>query len=224
MANCCSGRHRRRGWRARRALTTDRSQRDRGQAFPIYIGMVGLLLFVAFAFFAFAQAATARSGGQSAADAAALAAAQEARDELTEGFFDNIAAPELWLPWLLAEKATGNGGGAAAALAASNDSALTAGPALGQVNGNPSFSVEIRTNYTAGDSVIPATSTSHAEAKATAVVKPLCVVVPGGDPEVLVVIDCEGSGIWTIDPKKIADMPLDQLPEAKDLFSVHLVK
>ena len=59
-----------------------RSPRDDGQAFPIYITVVGGLLFLAFAYFAVGQAAVNRNGAQTAADAAALAAAQEARDQL----------------------------------------------------------------------------------------------------------------------------------------------
>ena len=57
---------------------------DSGQAFPIYITVVGGLLCLALAYFAVGQAAVNRNGAQSAADAAALAAALNTRDELAD--------------------------------------------------------------------------------------------------------------------------------------------
>ncbi|MGW7155640.1 pilus assembly protein TadG-related protein [Streptomyces sp. NPDC054887] len=195
-------------------------RRDRGQTLPMYVVVVGGLLFLAFAYFAFAQAAVARNGAQSAADAAALAAAQDARDELTDGFIDALGTPE-WPKWLMAEGDFGVGFTAAARrLASDNDSNLVSvEPRV--VNGYPAFQAEILTRFTVGDSVIPGTESRHAEADATAVIEPRCDIVPGGDLSDLVEIDCEGSGRWTIDPK---DFVIGDLPQPRDLFSVHLAE
>lgn len=67
------------------------NQRDRGQAFPIYVMMVAGLLFLALAFFAVGKASALRNGAQGAADASALAAAQSTRERFEAPF---IAA--LW--------------------------------------------------------------------------------------------------------------------------------
>src|SRR4051794_28092055 len=68
--------------RSHRRLMRRRKYHDAGQAFPIYITVVGGLLFLAFAYLAVGQAAATRNGAQTAADAAALAAAQDLRDKL----------------------------------------------------------------------------------------------------------------------------------------------
>jgi hypothetical protein len=47
-------------------LTRPRRYGDAGQAFPIYIVVVGGLLFLAFAYFAVGQAAANRNGAQTA--------------------------------------------------------------------------------------------------------------------------------------------------------------
>ncbi|MEV8017854.1 pilus assembly protein TadG-related protein [Streptomyces sp. NPDC086554] len=192
---------------------------DRGQTLPIYIWMTGILLFVAFAFFAFAQAASARNGAQSAADAAALAAAQDARGELVDGLAESIGEGDDWLDWLDGNKFTDEGArGAADALAADNDSTvMDLGP--DEVNGYPGFWVQIETNYTVGDSILPGTESKHAKAEATAIIKPRCDVTPGVDPEKAVEFDCDGSVSFEIDPD---DFDLDDLPDASVLFSVHL--
>ncbi|GAA1902656.1 pilus assembly protein TadG-related protein [Streptomyces durmitorensis] len=192
---------------------------DRGQTLPIYIWMTGILLFVAFAFFAFAQAASARNGAQSAADAAALAAAQDSRAELVDGLGQSIGDGDAWLEWLDGDKFTGDGAqGAADALAADNDSAVTGfGPE--EVNGYPGYRVEIETNYTVGDSIIPGTESQHAKASATAVIKPLCGITPASDPEKAVEFECDGGDSFEIDPD---DFDLEDLPDASALFSVHL--
>ncbi|GAA2954439.1 pilus assembly protein TadG-related protein [Streptomyces enissocaesilis] len=194
-------------------------RQDRGQTLPMYVVVVGGLLFLAFAYFAFAQAAVARNGGQSAADAAALAGAQEMRDELTDGFIDSFDTPDELIDWLDGKGVSGADAGAAAAqLASENDSNLL----------NPyvdtdrlEFTAEIETRYTVGDSVIPGTENVHAKADATAVVEPRCDITPGSDPAKLIEIDCEDSIRWEIDPK---DFVVEDLPEPQDLFSVHLTE
>ncbi|QEV61870.1 hypothetical protein CP982_26785 [Streptomyces spectabilis] len=192
---------------------------------PIYIWLTGILLFVALAFFAFAQAASARNGAQSAADAAALAAAQDSRDELFEGLGKAIEAGDgdEWLDWLGGDLFTGEGAKAAAdALAAENDSKVT-GFGGAEVNGYPGYQVEVTTNYTVGDSIIPGTETKHARAEATAVIKPRCDAEPPTDPdEDVVEFVCDGEEApIEIDPD---DFDLDDLPDASVLFSVHLAK
>ncbi|MER5224762.1 pilus assembly protein TadG-related protein [Streptomyces flaveus] len=194
---------------------------DKGQTLPIYIWLTGILLFAAFALFVFAQAASARNGAQSAADAAALAAAQADRDELMEGLEGAIGVDDNWLDWLNPDEATGVGATAAAQqLAAANDSALQGGAQLVEVNGFRGYEVEIQTNYTVGDSIIPGTETQEATAQATAVIEPRCDFDAPDDPLDLVQLDCGGQ-IIDIDPE---DFVLDDLPDASVLFSVYLVE
>lgn len=200
-------------------MTPGSLRSDRGATLPIYIWLTGILLFVAFAFFAFAQAASARNGAQSAADAAALAAAQEAREELVEGLGLSIGEGDDWLGWLSGDAFTGQGAEeAAAALAAENDSTVT-GLAPDEVNGFPGYRAEIRTNYTVGESIIPGTESKHANAEATAVIKPRCDADASADPEKAVEFECDSGESFEIDPD---DFALDDLPEASVLFSVHL--
>ncbi|MGA4851004.1 pilus assembly protein TadG-related protein [Streptomyces sp. G5(2025)] len=200
-------------------MTRSRLRSDLGQTLPIYIWLTGILLFVAFAFFAFAQAASARNGAQTAADAAALAAAQDSRDELVEGLSLSIGEGGDWLVWLAGDKYTGAGAqGAADALAGENDSTVT-GFVSTDVNGFPGYRVKIRTNYTVGDSIIPGTETKHANAEATAIIKPRCDVDPSADPEKAVEFDCVGDESFEIDPD---DFQSGDLPDASVLFSVHL--
>lgn len=185
----------------------------------MYIWLVGILLFVAFIFFVFAKAAVARNGAQSAADAAALAAAQEVRDELTDGFLNGVEAGD-WEDWLGGEDFIGDGRGAASDLAAANDASLTSLDS-GFLNGKPSFEAAVETNYTVGDSLIPGTENTRAKGRATAVIEPRCTVDVDIDPEKEVKFTCDGSGPWEIDPKNPGDA---ELPQAKDLFAVHLAE
>src|SRR5690606_38995430 len=80
----------------RRRLRRLRRYDDAGQAFPIYITVVGGLLFLAFAYFAVGQAAANRNDAQTAADAAALAAAQDKRDQLAGAWVKNLLEPDRW--------------------------------------------------------------------------------------------------------------------------------
>ncbi|WP_405663446.1 pilus assembly protein TadG-related protein [Streptomyces sp. RK9] len=196
---------------------------DRGSTLPLYIWVTGILLFVSLAFFAFAQAASARNGAQSAADAAALAAAQAARDELVDGLGKAIATGEDddWLDWLDGAMATPDGEAKAAAdaLAAEND-AHVSGFEPDEVNGYPGYWAEVTTNYTVGDSIIPGTESKHAKAEATAVIKPRCDLAEAADPEKVVEFICDGDDEpIEIDPD---DFDPEDLPDASDLFSVHL--
>ncbi|WP_329122092.1 pilus assembly protein TadG-related protein [Streptomyces sp. NBC_01465] len=193
---------------------------DRGQTIPIYVVVVGSLLFLAFAYFAFAQAAVARNGAQSAADASALAAAQDVRDELADGFLNSLDNQDDWVKWLLMEQPVhGTGEAAASQLAGDNDATLD-GLAPTTVAGYPAFRASITTNYTAGKSILPVTSKSHAKAHAVAVIEPRCSVTPGNDTD-FIEFTCGDDPPWKIDPKHLDDLAL---PEAKDLFSVHLAE
>ncbi|MCZ4512589.1 pilus assembly protein TadG-related protein [Streptomyces sp. ActVer] len=192
---------------------------DRGSTLPISIWLTGILLFAAFAFFAFAQAASARNGAQSAADAAALAAAQSARDELVEGLGDAVGGADWW-DWLDPENLEGGEAAAAAdELAAANDASVTgfAGTTVADYLG---YEVEIQTNYTVGDSLIPGTENMQATADAVAVIEPRCDFDVPEAPKDVVELDCDGE-LVNIDPE---DFDLDDLPDASVLFSVHLAE
>ncbi len=138
-----------------------------------------------------------------------------------EGLEGAIGVDDNWLDWLNPDEATGVGATAAAQqLAAANDSALQGGAQLVEVNGFRGYEVEIQTNYTVGDSIIPGTETQEATAQATAVIEPRCDFDAPDDPLDLVQLDC-GDQIIEIDPE---DFVLDDLPDASVLFSVYLVE
>ncbi|MEV7087345.1 pilus assembly protein TadG-related protein [Streptomyces sp. NPDC093085] len=220
---------------------------DRGQAFPIYIVMVAGLLFLALAFFTVGKASATRNGAQGAADAAALAAAQEARDEMGAGF---LAA--LLLPGGLNDFFDNNGrftdpGPCAQAqvLAAKNRADVQsidgAGSGCYSRPGflSDEFTVEVKTRYTVGESVIPGTDQKHATARAKAVVEFRCSLPrpepepegsasPGGggddgkdEDEKPSPIDftCHGGRHVTIDPAH----PGEWLNLSETFFTVHLV-
>lgn len=179
---------------------------------------------MALAFFAFAQAASARNGAQSAADAAALAAAQEAREVLLLDLGDAIdAGNKDWLDWLdlpagglPAEEATI----AAQELAAANNSTVQGGAVATEAGGFPGFEVEVRTDYTVGDSIIPGTESMTAVAQATAVIQPRCDFDVNADPAKPVALDCDGQPV-DIDP---GNFDPDDLPDASVMFSVRLAQ
>jgi hypothetical protein len=188
---------------------------DAGQAFPIYITVVGGLLFLAFAYFAVGQAAANRNGAQTAADAAALAAAQDRRDQLAGAWVKDVLDPTKW-----ADIFEGNAEGLqpscwrAHELAAQNDAqVLSCGP-----EGPLGFTVEVETNKSVGESVVPGTAERKSDASATAVIEPLCEP-PAEDagPDALPQLSCENGKDWKLDPDD-----LDVLPEPEDLFEVHL--
>jgi hypothetical protein len=202
-------------------LTRFRRYGDAGQAFPIYITVVGGLLFLTFAYFAVGQAAANRNGAQTAADAAALAAAQDRRDQLADAWVKDLLDPAKWQQIL-----DGNAEGLSPScwrahqLAAQND-AQVAG--RGCVPDGPlGFTVEVETNKSVGESIVPGTEQQRANATATAVIEPLCTFeLPGdgGDEKVLPALTCEDGVNWTLDPDD-----LDVLPKPEDLFDVHLAE
>ncbi|MFZ4204979.1 pilus assembly protein TadG-related protein [Streptomyces griseoincarnatus] len=198
---------------------------DAGQAFPIYITVVGGLLFLAFAYLAVGQAAANRNGAQTAADAAALAAAQERRDQLSGAWVQNLLDPEKWQDIF-----DGLAGGLtptcwrAEELAASNEATVLSCNADGPL----SYTVEVRTNKAVGESIVPGTETKKSRATATAVIEPRCgfelpLPAPEEDEdteekEELPTLNCKGGIEWVLDP----ETPNDLLPKPEDLFDVHL--
>lgn len=153
---------------------------DRGQTIGIYIVAMSALFFLAFAFFAVGQATVTRNGAQTAADAAALAAAREARDEVKDAFLSALTGGDLdALGRLLTVAGTDDGPPCAAAgtYAGDNDAELTG---CDRVNGPPGYTVDVKTHATVGRSVIDGTEDRKAEASATAVVEPRCVLADNG--------------------------------------------
>ncbi|MET9309523.1 pilus assembly protein TadG-related protein [Streptomyces cellulosae] len=206
-------------------MTHERLRADAGQAFPIYITVVGGLLFLAFAYLAVGQAAANRNGAQTAADAAALAAAQERRDQLSGAWLENLVEPEKWQDIFdgVAEGLTPTCW-RAEELAASNDAMVLSCNADGLL----SYTVEVQTNKTVGDSIVPGTETKKSRATATAVIELRCgFELPAPAPEEegdaeekeeLPTLRCKGGVDWELD----SETPDDLLPKPEDLFDVHL--
>jgi hypothetical protein len=177
--------------------------------------VVAGLLFLAFAYFAVGQAAVNRNGAQTAADAAALAAAQETRDQLAGLWVEDVLDPTKWQAIFDGVGADGDPCGRASELAVQNDASLDDCKPDGL-----RFKVAVQTNKSAGDSVIPITSTNQAHAFATAVIESLCKFPPPGDgtgDDVLPRLTCDDGRYWDLDPKDLTD-----LPGPEDLFDVHL--
>ncbi|MFF6773627.1 hypothetical protein ACFY8W_08685 [Streptomyces sp. NPDC012637] len=202
------------------------------------------LLFLAFVYFAVAQAAVTRSGGQTAADAAALAAAQDARDQLRDGWRQVILDPEAWDDYLRGRLyVLDSACDRAAGFARDNGAALAEGDCTDRPSGGGvEFRVRVSTLGTVGSSLVPGTEDQHAEATATAVLEPRChfeapeptpppptpteptptgsptpepTPTPSPEPEPITGLVCGGEE-WTIDPED------PRLPDAADLFTVRL--
>ncbi|MDR6975722.1 hypothetical protein J2X68_002406 [Streptomyces sp. 3330] len=191
--------------------------------------VVAGLLFLAFAYFAVGQAAVNRNGAQTAADAAALAAAQETRDQLADKWLDAVLDPAQWDDIFEGDVALAPACWRAYELAAQNDASVDA------CQDGLRTTVKVQANKSAGDSVIPVTSTTRAHAFATAVIDSLCTfeppVEPSGEPsgepsaeppgedaenDALPTLTCDDRD-WELDPDDLTD-----LPGPEDLFAVHL--
>ncbi|MFI8961120.1 pilus assembly protein TadG-related protein [Streptomyces sp. NPDC053493] len=222
-----------------------RSRGDSGQAFPVYITVMAGLLFLALVYFAVGQAAANRNGGQTAADAAALAAAQDAREQLRQGWLEVILDPDAWDAYVRGDRYdVDQACDEAAAYAAKNGAQLwhrDDGCRPVRTNGAEEFRVRVRTDDSVGRSLVPGTEDKHTVATATAVLKPRCsfdapeptppptpatptpsdtatpqpTPTPSPEPEPITGLVCDGIE-WTIDP----DHP--RLPDAADLFTVRL--
>ncbi|MFF5495171.1 pilus assembly protein TadG-related protein [Streptomyces aquilus] len=194
-----------------------RARGDAGQAFPIYITVVGGLLFLTFAYLAVGQAAANKNGAQTAADAAALAAAQDRRDQLADQWVTDILDPTKWQD-IFDGNAEGldPSCGRADQLAAQNDAVVLACAPEGLL----AYTVEVRTDKSVGESVIPGTEGKRSKASATAEIESLCTFEPPAEDaadDVLPRLTCKDGGNWDLDPEHLGD-----LPKAEDLFDVHL--
>ncbi|MEU3343838.1 pilus assembly protein TadG-related protein [Streptomyces sp. NPDC006700] len=189
---------------------------DAGQAFPIYITVVGGLLFLAFAYLAVGQAAANRNGAQTAADAAALAAAQDTRDHLRGKWVEIVLDPTKWQDLLDGRAAQMDGCWRASQLAQLNQAHVD--------DCRPSFlryTVYVQTDKSVGNSIVPGTEDKHSKAHASAVIEPLCTFDPpledSEDQDVLPRLTCKNDRHWDLDPHDLTG-----LPRPEDLFDVHL--
>jgi hypothetical protein len=195
---------------------------DAGQAFPIYITVVGGLLFLAFAYFAVGQAGVNRNGAQTAADAAALAAAQDTRDQLAGQWVEDVLDPAKWQD-IFEGNLPGDGCWRAGQLAAQNDANLDECARTAPLR----YTVAVQTNKSVGESIVPGTEARRAHASATAVIEPRCDFPPpaaDAGPDVLPRLSCKDRDgdwerDWDLDPD---DLDLDALPKPEDLFDVYL--
>jgi hypothetical protein len=190
---------------------------DAGQAFPIYITVVGGLLFLALAYFAVGQATVNRGGAQTAADAAALAAAQDARNQLAGEWIKAVLDPDKWQDIFYGKvQLVGDPCARAYQLAGQNDADVQGCTGSGFPLG---YEVVVQTRKPMGESIVPATAQKRSMANATAVIEPLCDLKPlpedAGD-DVLPRLICDGR-VWDLKPDN-----LTELPEPEDLFDVHL--
>ncbi|MFI9797967.1 pilus assembly protein TadG-related protein [Streptomyces sp. NPDC052302] len=189
---------------------------DAGQAFPLYITVVGGLLLLAFVYLAVGQAAANRNGAQTAADAAALAAALDTRDQLTDDWLENVLDPEKWQDIFDGRAVPLGGCARAQELAAQNNATAVCTPEPGLP---PGYRVEVETTEPVGDSIVPGTENVHSTATATAVIEWRCDFDHPGedaDDETLPELRCDDTD-WQLDPEN-----LDDLPGPEDLFDVHL--
>ncbi|WP_428836177.1 pilus assembly protein TadG-related protein [Streptomyces coelicoflavus] len=187
---------------------------DAGQAFPIYITVVGGLLLLALAYFAVGQAGATRGEAQTAADAAALAAALDTRDQLFDEWVANILEPSSWQAIFNGEAPVASACWRAEQLAARNDASATCRP-----DGLLAYTVVAETNHPVGDSIVPGTESQKATESATAVIEGRCTFeLPsaGNDDAELPRLSCEGKQ-WDLKPDDLTD-----LPRPEDLFDVHL--
>ncbi|MEV7857321.1 pilus assembly protein TadG-related protein [Streptomyces hirsutus] len=190
---------------------------DAGQAFPIYITVVGGLLFLAFAYFAVGQATVNRNGAQTAADAAALAAAQDKRDQLAGAWIENLLDPVKWDEIF-------DGAADGLVLSCWRADQLAAQNAAEVLNcateGLLGYTVRVRSTESVGESIVPGTEEFKSEATATAVIKPRCEFdLPAEDEEegTLPLLTCKDEE-WELDPEDSEG----RLPQPEDLFDVYL--
>ncbi|MFC8870877.1 pilus assembly protein TadG-related protein [Streptomyces sp. NPDC057148] len=196
---------------------TRRDRRDdAGQAFPIYITVVGGLLFLAFVYFAVGQASANRNSAQTAADAAALAAAQDTRDQLAGMWIEEVLKPDKWQN-IFDGDVTGLEPSCwrSEQLASRNDARVLSCTPEGFLG----FTVAVESNDTVGDSIVPGTEDKRSNASATAVIEAKCTFeLPAEDSgdDVLPQLACQDKE-WDLDPEDLVD-----LPKAEELFDVHL--
>ncbi|MBY8884054.1 hypothetical protein K7472_04245 [Streptomyces sp. PTM05] len=211
---------------------------------PVYVVVIGALLFLAFAYFAVGQAAATRNGAQTAADSAALAAAQDSGDQVRDALLDAFRTGRLDDIGTLLD----------GDLPGLRDSCDKAGEfaALNKAHttdcrpqGLDGYAVTVETDYTVGRSVLAGTENRRAHADASAAIGPRCAWQPvqpapsstssptpspgapvgGPSPSPspspsatgpVGTLTCDGHG-WPVDPSD-----LTVFPSVADLFDVHL--
>ncbi|WP_424212050.1 pilus assembly protein TadG-related protein [Streptomyces sp. BI20] len=220
-------------------MISRRPSSEDGQAFPLYIGMLALVLFAAIAVFVVGRAALLRSDAQGAADAAALGAATRAR-ETPLGLDFSTLTSDQWR-----DLASGNLIDAMSACAGARELAGdNSAELLSCTTSRMTFSVEVRTSSPVGASVVPGTSGKYSVGHATAEIDPRCSLVQGppptqnpeptpapspstteapkGEPEGgLVKFSCRGD-VPEVDFDPLNPMPWDRL--AGLLFEVRLTR
>ncbi|MER6102186.1 pilus assembly protein TadG-related protein [Streptomyces sp. NPDC001832] len=199
----------------------DRSRRDAGQAFPIYVVMVAGLLFLVFAFFAVGKASALRNGAQGAADAAALAAAQQTRDDFGNPFLASL--PGNMLEQFLQTRLV-TGCPAAQGLAAANQADVVSPCKTTRAGYRDRITVEVEGRKPVDSSVIPGTERKFAKATATAIVEFRCLgwkALDFNDDGVqdLYIFPCRGGEMLEIEPSN----PPPWSEVSKTLYDVHLV-
>jgi hypothetical protein len=180
--------------------------------------VVAGLLFLAFAYLAVGQAAANRNGAQTAADAAALAAALDTRDEITDKWVENILDPTKWQDIFDGVGVDFNGCERADQLAAQNDATRLSCQSVPGLY--PGYEVEVKTDKTVGDSIVPGVEGKQSTEIAKAVIEPICefeLPGQGADADVLPELTCDDGVVWPLDPDNLTD-----LPGPEDLFDVHL--
>ncbi|MFG2623983.1 pilus assembly protein TadG-related protein [Streptomyces sp. NPDC048473] len=197
----------------------ERSRRDAGQAFPIYVVMVAGLLFLVFAFFAVGKASALRNGAQGAADAAALAAAKQTREDFEAPFLASLPGNMLE-QFLQAHAVTGCP--AAQGIAAANQADVNyCRPTLGGYRDR--ITVEVEGRKPVDSSVLPGSEKTVAKATATAIVEFRCTwkALDFNDDGVqdLYIFTCGDAGMVEISPG--SPPPWSQV--SKILYDVHLV-
>ncbi|MEV6200423.1 pilus assembly protein TadG-related protein [Streptomyces sp. NPDC051771] len=189
--------------------------------------MIAGLLLLGFVYFVVGKAAVVRNGAQTAADAAALAAAQDARQQLREGWLGVIDDPAQWQQFV-------RGDGYESELACQKAMVFAARNGATVEGCSPTglgFKVTVRSTDTVGDVVVPDRKSQQAVASAVAVIEPRCsfdgpeptedpepTSTPSADPEdplPIVGLVCDGSP-QVIDPED------PDLPDAGVLFRVRL--
>ncbi|MFD6530089.1 pilus assembly protein TadG-related protein [Streptomyces sp. NPDC060184] len=192
---------------------------DAGQAFPIYIMMVGGLLFLALAFFAVGKASALRNEAQGAADASALAAAQSAREQFEAPFLQALWTDSLGI--FLSQSPVAAGCLSAPRFASDNDATLTScEPHEGGLR--DSITTKVKGNGAVDSSVLPGSAGTRATTKATAIVEFRCDWRS---------VDLNEDGVqdiyfFTCDGKMAEIRPSSPPPwssVSKILFDVHLV-
>ncbi|MFE3657926.1 pilus assembly protein TadG-related protein [Streptomyces sp. NPDC059165] len=182
---------------------------EKGQAAPIYVTVVAGLLFLALAFFVVGQAGALRNGAQTAADAAALAAAKESRDVFEPLLLAN--ADPVFLEATFNRGAVGTWAGCSAAgpMARQNNAELQG--CAGPDGSRWIFSVQVRSQKSVGDTVLPGTEARKAEAEAAAEVQSRCRYESVPKPT----LRCDRI-VW-----EVGD---GDLPDMSELFKVRLAE